>query len=74
MAEEQTIMTEEEVSSDDILRRAMEQPGVKEMMSVYQRWEHLHRMVQPYCRTTPIRKVVATADTTEPVRLHVFGR
>jgi len=49
----------------EILERALERPGVKEMMSVYWKWELLDRAAQPYQRATTRRTVVATTDTSE---------
>ena len=74
MTREQIAKMEDEISSDEgreILRRALERPGVKEMMTVYQQWEHLRKAVQPYRQTAVNRHVVATADTTEPMHLRI---
>jgi hypothetical protein len=47
-----------------IFERALERPGVKEMMSVYREWEVLDRAAQPYQRATTRKTVVATTDTS----------
>jgi hypothetical protein len=49
----------------EILERALERPGVREMMSVYREWERLDRAAQPYQLATRRKTVVATTDTSE---------
>ncbi|OHB68233.1 MAG: hypothetical protein A2Y77_01690 [Planctomycetes bacterium RBG_13_62_9] len=53
-----------------ILERALKQPGVKEMMSVYGRWESIEAAMQPYSRATAPKMVLALADTSDSTVLN----
>lgn len=62
----------EEVCTDEafeILQRALERPGVREMMSVYQQWEAIEGAVRAYSQTITPRTVMAATDTSVPPAL-----
>ncbi len=72
MADNCETTTREDVCKDEafeILERALAQPGVKEMMSVYRQWESLREAVQPYSQAASCKTVVALADTSTPTGL-----
>lgn len=74
MANDRNSVARGEVTPDEasrILQQALERPGVREMMSVYQQWESLCRAARPYCQAVGRKTVIALADTSEPARLNV---
>ena len=59
----------EEVRTDEafeILRRALEHPGIREVMSVYRNWETLENATRAYCQAVIPRTVMAVTDTSVP--------
>ena len=75
MADDYDVIKREEVCTDEaleMLQRAVAQPGVKEMMSVYQRWESLRKATQAYSQAASCRTVVALADTSTPTGLRTL--
>ncbi|NLT78662.1 MAG: hypothetical protein GXX98_19250 [Planctomycetes bacterium] len=63
------VIKREEVRTDEafeILERALAQPGVREMMSVYRQWESLREATQPYRQAASRKTAVALADTSTP--------
>ena len=75
MADNCDVVKREEVHTDEaleILQRAVAQPGVKEMMSVYQRWESLRDATQAYSQSASCKTVVSLADTSTPTGLRTL--
>lgn len=56
----------------EILRRALGQPGVKEMMAVYGEWESVRGATDPYRQAGTRKKVISTADTSERTLLRTI--
>jgi hypothetical protein len=71
MRHDDTAKTKEERARDAtaMLERALKEPGVREMMSVYKQWESIETTIQPYCRVTTPKMIVALADTSDPSAL-----
>lgn len=72
MQDSHKLIKREEVGTDEafaILERALAQPGVREMMSVYRQWESLREATQPYRQAASQKTVVALADTSGPSAL-----
>lgn len=62
----------EEVRTDEaseILRRALEHPGIREVMSVYRKWETVENATRAYCQVVTPRTVMAVTDTSVPSTL-----
>ena len=51
----------------DLLDRAVNRPGVREMADVYERWQALETAVGPYCGVTTPKRVVCLTDTSGPM-------
>ena len=69
------VIKREEICTDEtleLLRCAVAQPGVKEMMSVYQRWESLREATQVYSEAASCKTVVALSDTSTPTGLRTL--
>jgi hypothetical protein len=75
MTKGREVTARDKVGADEvsaILERALAQPGVREMMSVFQRWESLREAVRPYGQAASGRTLVALADTSAPTELRTL--
>ncbi|HNS19901.1 MAG TPA: hypothetical protein PKH24_05350 [Sedimentisphaerales bacterium] len=67
MSEEQKLEKGNRFESEaaEILQRALERPGVREMMSVYGQWEWICAETQAYRQAIARKRVIVAADTSD---------
>jgi hypothetical protein len=61
-----------EVDTDEafeILQRALEHPGIREVMAVYRKWQTIEYATRAYCQAVIPRTAMAVADTSVPSTL-----
>jgi hypothetical protein len=54
-------------TEEDLLKQALEQPGVREAMIVFGRWQELCRVSKPYIDAMKARRIISTASVSNPV-------
>lgn len=49
-----------------LLKQAMKNPGVRELVEVYENWQRLDRPAQAYRQVMAPRSIVSLSDTSAP--------
>lgn len=52
--------------SRDLLRRALEKPGVRDLMLVYEQWEKFNRAAEPCRQAMSAKRVVCASNSSGP--------
>ena len=55
--------------ASDLLQKALKEPGVKELMDVYEAWLRLVGSQQPYGQVMKAKFVAFSSDNTSPTSL-----
>ena len=50
----------------ELLQRALSQPGVREVMEVYDHWQARNRAAEPYMRAMSAKQIVSLSNCSEP--------
>jgi hypothetical protein len=51
----------------DLLRQALQQPGVRELMAVYEHWKTLENVAQSHCQALGMRRIISTSNVSGPM-------
>jgi len=49
-----------------LLQQALSEPGVREAMEVYERWQTLDTVTQPYTQAMRPKQIVSLSNCSEP--------
>ena len=50
----------------DLFQMALRQPGVRELMDVYERWQQVDAVAEPYREAMAVKKMVAVSNSSYP--------
>ena len=50
----------------DLLRQALEQPGVRELMAVYKHWKTLENVAQSHRQALGVRRIISASNVSGP--------
>jgi len=54
-------------TEQDLLKQALERPGVREAVAIFERWQQLDHASKPYTDAMRPRRIVSTASASNPV-------
>ena len=50
----------------DLLRQALQQPGVRELMAVYEHWKTLEHVAQSHRQALGVRRIISASNVSGP--------
>lgn len=50
----------------DLLRQALQQPGVRELMAVYENWKTLEDVVRPHRQAMGVKRIISASNVSGP--------
>lgn len=51
----------------DLLQQALQQPGVRELMEVYEQWQRRDEATRPYLQALGVKRIISASNTSRPV-------
>jgi hypothetical protein len=50
----------------DLLREALQQPGVRELMAVYENWKMLEDVTRPHRQAMGVKRIISASNVSGP--------
>jgi len=57
--------------ADDLLKQAMKQPGIQQLMAVYEDWKKVDNVAKPYREVMGVKRVISTSNTSGPINRRI---
>ena len=55
-----------------LLQQALSEPGVREAMEVYERWQTLDTVTQAYTQAMSAKQIVSVSNRSDPSGEHIY--
>jgi hypothetical protein len=50
----------------DLLKPALQQPGIRELMAVYENWKTLEDVVRPHRQAMGVKRIISVSNVSGP--------
>ena len=52
--------------TDDLLKQAMQQPGIQKLMAVYEDWKKVDNIAKPFRQAMGVKRVISASNSSGP--------